>query len=419
MSWNIVFNTVMEIKNKYKNKFGKVDYYSDDSKTTLEYWIESIKDEYYINLFKPIQTVQFGNMVLIRYGDYADVFNDNDIVELNDFWEMYNGFYQECRSLVIDIKDDFMVLTPFKKFRNLNEGKENQLDVIVEKIKNAKTFEITNKYDGSMFVARYVEHYGEIVTSTSSSLDVEKSWRLSDARSILMSQPNYVEMLEKNPHLTFIFEYISVKDTHLVRYTKEQQGLYLIGIKNTIENIAFSYAEIAKIANKNNILSVSPLFTTFDKVLEIIKTEPCHKLEGFVLNIDGHLVKVKTDDYVYMHKAISRCISPNYIIRSIADNKFDDFCSKIPESYKDLVNETARTVYEYINKMSKLVNKYFELSPKGNQKDFANWVKLVVPKQLEHYMYLKYQNKNINYLKSGSSKSPKYIKLGDIKGCKL
>ncbi len=51
--------------------------------------------------------------------------------------------------------------------------------------------------------------------------------------------------------------------------------------------------------------------------------------EGFVINIDGYKVKLKYNDYVHIHKAISKLSSINLVIRSIADEKYDDLLAKL------------------------------------------------------------------------------------------
>ena len=72
--------------------------------------------------------------------------------------------------------------------------------------------------------------------------------------------------------------------------------------------------------------------------------------EGFVINIDGYKAKVKYNDYVHIHKALSKLSSINLIIRSIADDKYDDLLSKLPIAYHDNVKRVAAIVTDYIKK---------------------------------------------------------------------
>ena len=62
----------------------------------------------------PLQLNQNGELLLIRYGRYSDVFSGESEYDFVDFWDMFDGFYQECRSLVINLELEEIVLSPFK-----------------------------------------------------------------------------------------------------------------------------------------------------------------------------------------------------------------------------------------------------------------------------------------------------------------
>ena len=287
-------------------------------------------------------------MLLIRYGRYSDVFGGENEISNDNFWDLYDGFYKECRSIVIDIKNEDIVLSPYKKFRNLNECEENNIDVITEKIKTAECIEITNKLDGSMQSARFYNN--EIIMSGSQAIDMGNSWRLQDGYSILRSQINYLAMLEENPEFTFIFEYITLKDAHVVNYKIEDEGLYLLGMRNVYTGKQLSYKEVRQYANKHNVKMTQIFNKTFNQVIADTKKFKSDEMEGFVINIDGHLVKVKCDDYVQIHKILSNISSINLIIKNIADNSFDDLVSKVPESYKWRVLKVANLSFRLYKK---------------------------------------------------------------------
>ena len=157
--WNPVFSIVMKIKDEFKNKFGNITYdivnINGKELTCVEYWIYKLNNPEYNSIFSILQTNQCGNLVLFRYGSYSDIYNGESEITPDEIWDVYNGFYRECRSLVVDVEKEEIVLCPFKKFRNLNEGEENKLENIRKRIENAKSVEITNKRDGSMQSARF------------------------------------------------------------------------------------------------------------------------------------------------------------------------------------------------------------------------------------------------------------------------
>lgn len=72
----------------------------------------------------------------------------------------------------------------------------------------------------------------KIVMAGSQAINPKNSWRLQDGYRMIHELPGYEEMLKIHPNVIFIFEYISLKDAHVVKYTKDQEGLYLIGIRS-------------------------------------------------------------------------------------------------------------------------------------------------------------------------------------------
>jgi hypothetical protein len=138
--WNPIYNLVMKIKRDYYNEKQYFDTYN------FEIWIKYlynkefndvfnsllyIEDKYkYLEQLDCLQFVQYENYLLIRYGISA---------LQKDFWTNKNSIYKECRSVVIELEKEELVLTPFRKFYNLNEVEENSLQNIQERIKRLKT----------------------------------------------------------------------------------------------------------------------------------------------------------------------------------------------------------------------------------------------------------------------------------------
>ena len=107
--------------------------------------------------------------------------------------------------------------------------------------------------------------------------------------------------------------------------------------------------------------------------------------EGFVINIDGYRVKLKYNDYVHIHKALSKLSSVNLIIRSIADDKYDDLLAKLPVAYHDQVKKVATIVVDYINRTEKTIREYFNEAPKNNKKEFMIYVSENIPREYQGY----------------------------------
>lgn len=403
MSWDPVLNLFLDIK----NKIPKEKLWEYESGSCLKYWAECLNDPYYNEILKPLKINEYGDLLLIRYNNYPKLFSDKETgkVKYDEFWNLYDGLYRECRSVVIDKKKDCLVLTPFKKFFNLNEVPETSLEKIQERIRNASCVEFSDKMDGSMQSARYYD--GKIVMAGSQAVDPFQSWRLRDGYRRLTE--NHKKMIKDHPDLTFIFEYISQRDAHVVKYNDE--GMFLVGIRNTENGIEFPYCEILNYANYYHI----PTTKVFDKTLEEIIAELDNKsadeAEGFVLNIDGYKIKIKYNDYVGISRVIKHACSTSTIIEHFAEDKLDDLFSKIPISYHDTIMETVDFLYRYSEIMDDVTTEFFIKAPKENRKDFMIWVEENAPREVHAYVRNLYFGKENNFFKRRENS---YFKIREL-----
>lgn len=412
MSWNVVLNKFIEIKNRYIKEFGESNLWDYHDVSCLEYWVEKLDDDGLRKLIAPLQLNEFNNMLLIRYGMFSNATDGESEVNYMSFWDMYDGFYMECRSLVIDIINEKIVLCPFRKFRNMNECEETKEENIAERIKHASCVEFTNKLDGSMQSARWYD--GRIVMSGSQSLNPELSFRLADGYHMLLSHQNYVDFLKDYCGYTAIFEYISLKDQHIVKYNSEDEGLYLIGLRNVNTGTELNYTDVIGLAEKYGLRTTNKFDTCLNDVIGSLDDKKSDEAEGFVINIDGFKVKVKYNDYVNMHRVLSAISSTNLVIKSIADGTYDDLFSKVPDAYKERVTQTADKVYHYINLKQQDVMTWYNALVNCNLKtvkDVMLWIEKNVPKDLKYYVKEKYLGRKLNFIKSGSGK---YKKMREI-----
>lgn len=392
-SWNPVYNLVMKIKKEYIAKFNDTEIFH------FETWLEKLNNTTYNEIFDCLQINQHNEFILIRYG----------LQEMQQgMWEEQDSIYRECRSIVIDLLNEELVLTPFRKFFNLDEVEENKLDVIQNKFNTAKVVEISNKLDGSMQNARWYKD--KIFMSGSMALSTEDSWRLEEGYGMLTD--NHITMLKDYYNYTFIFEYISLKDAHVVLYSKEDEGLHLIGMRNTYTGEQVSYEDLVEIANAYNVKVVEIENKTLEQLLEEMKQVSSHEKEGWVLNLDGHYVKLKCDDYVSIHRLLDKVSSVNVIIENIAEDRFDDLISKIPDKYKERVYNIANLLFDYIKATSLQIKEYYNKAPKMSRKEFMIWVTENVPKNIQAYVRNEYLGIEYNLLKNGSRGYKRMSELG-------
>lgn len=393
--WNPVFKLVMRIKKDYSEKFGTVDTMS------FEHWMARLNKVEYLEIFKHLKVNQHDNFILIRYG--MDEMHET-------MWSDKDSIYRECRGIVIDIAKEQIVLVPFRKFFNLNEIEENKLESVWNEIRNAKSIEITDKLDGSMQSARFYEE--GIFLAGSMALDRANSWRLEDGYNKLSD--NHKRMIAENPEYTFVFEYISLRDAHVVVYQKDKEGMYLIGMRNVFSGKQMPYREVKAFSDKYSVPMTSIEQHGFDEILKSAKEfKSCDK-EGWVLNIDGHMIKLKCDDYVQLHRVLGSFSSANTVIRNIADGTFDDLISKVPENYKERLTILARAIYDYVGNMNRKIDEHYSRALKADRKEYMIWVTENCPKEIQGYMRQKYLGQDFNVLKTCYKESTKYRKLSEI-----
>lgn len=411
LSWNPVLNKVIEIKRKYLAFCKTIDYHYTEEFTCVERWIIEMGDLDNLVLFRFLKLVQKDNLVLFRYANYADIYSEDEDITSDELWNMSNGFYRECRSVVIDVQKEEIVLAPFQKFFNINERAETSYEAIQNRINNASIVEFSDKLDGSMQSATWYD--GKIIMAGSQSLDPKSSWRLEDGYKYI-SDRRYVNMIKSKPEYTFTFEYISLKDAHVVKYTKADEGLHLIGIRDKRDGTELDYKKVLFYAFLWQIPSTSVFNKTLDEVMSELDTKKSNEAEGFVINIDGFKVKVKYNDYVNLHKILSKLSSINLIIRSIADDTYDDVLSKLPLAYHSQVEDIAKQVLHYLKIAENNINKWYEKAPKNSRKEFMIWVEKNVPKIYRGFCREKFLGKKYNLIKT-YDKEPRYKKMSELK----
>jgi len=407
-SWNPVLDKFIEVKKEYIDRFGQEQLYQyeKEKENCLSYWIRRLENPRYTAMFAPLKLTEYENLLQIHYMNY-NIYKKDMYSEETDFWKRYDGFYNECRSVVLDIYRDCLVLTPFRKFRNLNESEEYSLDVVRQRIAKARVVEITDKLDGSLQFARYYEN--RFVMAGSHSLNPGVSWRLADGMRML--EEEYQRLLKDYPTETFIFEYVSEKDAHVVSYKKEEEGLYLVGIRSTETGVEWPYQEVFALAEQYHIPSPKRIEASFEEILSTLQDKKAEEAEGYVINIDGFKVKIKFDDFVTAHHAVKAIASPNGLIQAIAEETYDDLFSKLLPKYREQVKKNAGLIYLYIEKRQNEVKKYVQEGPKKDRREFMLWVSKSVPAELQYYVRKAYANEEYNVLYTANGRCVRFSEI--------
>jgi hypothetical protein len=406
-----VLDNFIKLKQRFVVEYGEDALWNyGEYQNCIEYWSSKFPEFY--EMFSPLIVNEHNDLILLRY----------NLMETDaEFWAKYNGMYRECRSVVLDKKNECLVLTPFRKFFNLNETEETAEKLIRERIAKAKRVEVSDKLDGSMQSARY--YHAQFVLAGTRALDPALSYRVSIGYSML--NDNYKRMLMEHPDCTFIFELICKEDQHVVVYSEEQRGLYLIGVRNSITGEQMSYADVIAMAKKYDIKHTKVFNKTFDELLASLDDKNSNEAEGFVIDIDGYKIKLKYNDYLVIHRMLSKLVSTNTIIRCIENGTWDDVRSKMPEAYRADADIVANVVKSYVNMMIDKVNSAYKLcqnerthsdDPIQDKKLFAMHA-IQTNKSIAHYLINKYEGRENNFIRNKAGRYLKYHEIKQLLNC--
>lgn len=383
--WNKPYQWVFQMKREYEKKTGKRAGYN------LREWAEALENPLYDRILENLHITHFEEFALLKY-------NLIQLYKNEEGFGSSDSIYHECRSVVVNLEKEELVLVPFKKFFNLNETEENRLENILEQIETAKVVEIMDKLDGSMQSGRYYD--GRIFMSGSQALDPTASWRLHDGYQYITN--SYEQLLKDYSEFTFIFEYIGPKNQHVVSYKEEDTGLYVIGMRHVYTGEHVSYTRVKEIVSSyEGVKMVQFEALSFHELLEKMNDYQAHEKEGWIVNIDGHYLKIKCDDYVNIHRTLSAISSVNVVIEHIANETYDDFLSKIPYNYQDRVKKMAHEIFIYMASVEEKVTDYYEQAPKEDAKTFMVWVEQHVESGYVGYVKNRYLQRPYHALKSG------------------
>ena len=448
--WHPLYKYIVEVKYRYKwiNNW-KLDVLSN----RFVDWLEGIKDYKYfedtkelLKIFEPLIINQDldSNMTLFKYKGYIDL---SELGYGSDFFDLYDGLYKECRSIVFDvgtidrIDNVKVLLASMSKFKNYGEDENLWSEKNCrDKILTALNVDYMDKMDGSYQQYTYDKTRGCIIGSGSQAINPKESWRLLNGYNIIFDKTkghNYEQLLKDYSSLTFQFEYCAPENQIVVKYTEEQTGLYLFNARYKSFGEEVPIPVLKRLSKKYNVPMVQVYdYQGIDDILRQLKNFKSDEKEGWVIKCtdrDGKVFrfKVKCDDYVLIHKALSRMVSPNAIIASIDQGNIDDFYSKIPSNYKDICLGIRIYVELYLKMMNEQVDNWYGnvidevsaqypgitmASEQEFRRNFMVIMKEIVPKDFQGAVINKFLDRPNYFLRRAgwTEKAPGYIKYGEI-----
>lgn len=233
-----------------------------------------------------LANVKARNIVRIADGN-LEIFNYTTHAQYNANW---NQLTLIARGLVIDVKKQAVIATPFPKFFNFGEAKVWGADEVSGEIL------VYQKYDGSLGIVFWDGEKWRVVTRGSFDSDAAiwgQQWLNENINTDLLEIGN-----------TYLFEIVYQGNRIVVPY--DFQGMILLSAYD-LKGCEFTRYQVEFVADKLGIKATEvENFESVNKLLEAAKTLDSNS-EGWVIRFaNGHRLKIKGAEYCRLHRLASQ-----------------------------------------------------------------------------------------------------------------
>lgn len=247
---------------------------------------------------------------IVAEREHYDVINY--VVAMQDTFHMHGcedfvgAMRRECRGLIFD-KSGKLISRPFHKFFNLGEREETQIQMVDFSTRHI----IMDKADGSMARPLVIEDTLYLATKmgvTDIALDATKL--------INKEQDQWLrEMFHSGK--TPIMEYVSPNNKIVLQY--DNPDLIILAVRDNLSGI-YEDCDSAPFTKPTLYGSLS---TSLEDYIQKVRDEVGR--EGDIIRFyNGHMLKVKADEYVRIHKVKDRIRTDRNILDIIIHEEVDD-----------------------------------------------------------------------------------------------
>lgn len=268
----------------------------------------------------------------------------------SDFTLFDNPHKLECRGLKFS-SDGTLLARPFHKFFNLGEGTTALLP---------SEHTLHTKLDGSMIHPCIIDNEVRFMTRMGIT-DVSLKAELLFPHILRCCRP----LLSGG--ITPLFEYIGPSNRIVVPYPHDD--LVLLAARNTIDGTYLTHDELLRISSTLGGTLVPPYQGTLEAVRHLADEE------GIVIIYpSGHRIKMKADQYITRHHAISTIYSLRNSLHLILTGKIDDLYPLLPSALHDEVCHYTILLHDAITRRADDLCRATNIIPFTSQKEFALFV---------------------------------------------
>jgi RNA ligase len=265
---------------------------------------------------------------------FADTFNidENDVMENHGRMIPKGVMRRECRGLIF-LADGRLMSRPFHKFFNVGERAETQPNVL----DMSQPHTVFEKMDGSMIRPIWVGGQLRLATKmgvTDTAVEAE--------RIATRSQMEWMQIMFSQG-VTPLFEFISPENRIVLEYDRKELVLLAMRLNRTGE-----YMDVREM-DGNEFFPVVPHYGSVDGNVDeyIARQRGKAGREGDVIRFDnGHMLKVKNDWYVRVHKVKDQIRTDRHILALLLNGELDDVKAHIGQADRDRVDAYERRFHD-------------------------------------------------------------------------
>lgn len=310
--------------------------------------------------------------------DYVIV---NYQVALEDTFDLdeSGAMRRECRGLAFD-RSGRLISRPFHKFFNVNEREETQSSMI----DITKPHVILEKVDGSMIRPLIVNdclRLGTKMGVTDVAMQAEE-W-LASQSSIKREWMRSVYESKKTP----IFEWVSLDNRVVLEY--ENADLVYLGTRDNYTGL-YSHDHEAPFTSVTQHPSVVEDLSSY-----VSSRREMTDREGDVIRFhDGHMVKVKNDWYVRIHKTRDLVRFDRNVVDLILNQSLDDVLSMLPDNEARRVKSVSTLFTQRFNQKREEYDRLWNQVKTLDRKTFATQHAPSLDKRAVQYVFSRHDGKD-------------------------
>ena len=241
---------------------------------------------------------------------------------------------RECRGIIFDKETGIIIRRPLHKFFNVNERESTREENLHWM---ADEYHVFEKLDGSMIAPYKSPTTSKLIWGTKmgdTDVAAQASKVVTDAEAELVW-----DCIDSGQ--TAIFEFCSPYNQIVVPY--EEEGLYLLAIRDNVTGEYDEYRRLLALGEYYGVKVVKQ--STVDggalpkQLIESVANREGEEGIVFSSPCGYYKVKVKSEWYVRIHKALERIVHEKDVLEMILEEKLDDVIPFLSETLVKKIRE--------------------------------------------------------------------------------